>query len=240
MRRILAVVIIIINFYPTQGQNKTPIDSNMVAYFAEQMLDPNVMIGAFEDPDFRQRPWHLKSGVLPQYDDNYLEVNILYSLIKLNTLSTIKGSFDSIVFIEQPFPNIDEEKPLQFYSYPGCKWILCMKSCYTPQGQPNKWLKKVKSLPNVKFLNKETAFYIADEFQGNINLVWNTGYEPGPSFQYASEALIRDLQLLQKTISTLPADHASASYKLAISKLDEIPQDEYGKAIARVLKLKLK
>jgi hypothetical protein len=170
------------------------INSKMADHLAKALLDPDMMIGVFEKFQIGHRLIHLKSGIIPEMDKNYLEDVIPLALIKLGTQTVIKGDFDSLIFIKYPITVYDKKN--DFKNNPkinlGTTWLLLLEKAFTNSGTAKAdWAGKLNS-KNRKIYNEKTIFLNA--FDTNYGLCYKWSNEAKPSeLILVDENFINDL-----------------------------------------------
>lgn len=146
------------------------IDTNQVRAFMKLLLDSNLSAAWVQAPDFTGKPIHLlRNGQYAELDEQYNQYAIRGVITKLNIRMPLKGEFDSMIFVQ---PELDPHQPnaiLQFNPYPAEEYVVFLKSCFNPSGQPDSWTKEMPS----SIFSPLTAFDIAEFYQGVLILKEN-------------------------------------------------------------------
>ncbi|MCX6351378.1 MAG: hypothetical protein NTX03_05920 [Bacteroidetes bacterium] len=242
MKSVLVIMIALLmgtsKVYPwgTPPPPITPDEAEFTA-IAKMILDSSLSYGLFESPLPLDRLRSLKSGVVPEMEDGYLEVAINNSLIKMNTLTVFRGEFDSLVYTKMPAFDMDAEETIQFMPYPGTTWLMFFRSPYNQSGNTNKaWIANLPREKTAKYLNPKTVFITASNYHGNVCIKWNKEYGADDVIPVAANVFEADLKLKSKTISTLPLDKKSPEYTTKINTMVSAMKDVYGKGVANSLR----
>jgi hypothetical protein len=217
-----------------QTQKAPVIDKEEAALVARQLVDTTLLIGVFEVPDFTTNPRYLKNGVLPEIEEGYLEVIIKSGVQKLNLEQSIRGNFDSMAFVKAPEFQTHNEFPLRFLPFTATRWLLFMRSGYDSEGKPSQdWL---KSIDQPKYINRETAFEVTDNYQGIFCMGWNKEFEKPQELQLYSAEFIKDISSMTQLLKTLPALKTDPQYTAKLNKMMAQLQDPSGKIVGEQLR----
>jgi hypothetical protein len=199
------------------------LDDAEAGFIAKQMMDSSMRMGTFEAAGIKSRVRTFKNKVLPEIENNYLDVVISNRLTKMNSLQIFRGVFDSMIFVQLPTFSTDAEEPMQFYPYPDTKWLLFLKSPYKADGTPSEnWVRGIEKLKADKFLNSKTVFAVANEYHGSEILEWNYDYPTALNSYSINTGFIKEigklLEMLQaakiaKRQSNPPVSLSSQSWE---------------------------
>ena len=206
---------------PASAIRLKPLDSVEAGLIAKALMDTTVLVGTFEAPDVKTFPRKLSSGVLPELENNYFDLVVGNLLVKMNTYRAFRGNFDSLIYVPMPSTNLDAEEAVQFYPYPGTRWLLLLKSPYSEDGSASEnWARDLKKGNSEKFLNSKTVFAVRDEFHGSLILKWNNDYPTAlNSYSIAPGAMEEMNQLMDMLESARKAKwHSEAPSALSSVK----------------------
>jgi hypothetical protein len=215
-------------------------DTNIVNSFAKALLDSGYSIGSFEVPKLGAQPVALRSGIIPDEQEGFMELVIEQNMVDLNLITSIKGNFDNVIFMEGYRPRLDHDelqKPSPFLPYPGTKWLLALKSSIAPKGRIlGEWLSKVKDIKKKKnYLNEKTAFELVKDPYSSLCLHWEQSNDKPYNLPMATDLLIKDLVTLQQTLNNLPADHSSPDVRNKLTSAISTLADPAGKMIGNAM-----
>ncbi len=201
-------------------------DSAEAGILAKILLDSTVSIGIFEAPGMRTLPRKLRNGLLPELENNYLEAVLGNALIKLNTVSVLRGNFDSMIYLQTPTLNSDGDEPMQFLPYPDTRWLLFLKSPYNVNGKPTeKWVSSLEKAKAQNYLNPNTVYEVADEFHNNLIIKWDNEYStPYNAFMFSEtayqelKALVSQLNTFRQSNSAVPSSFKTQPWQDPIIK----------------------
>lgn len=192
--------------------------NQLVDNLTKALLRNNMCIGVFEIPSSIKLN-HLKSGILPEGQKDYLSLMISENLLKLNTYKVIKGEFDSCIFIKYPKYSLNEEvsrsNPI-FYS--GSKWLLFLEKSIEKGESKMSWTAELYKKDR-KVFNESTLFLNAFEYNYGICLKWPDNKTIDANTQVVNENLIFDLQQIAETLAIKDTDKKT-------KKLQQISEDE--------------
>lgn len=234
----LSICLASINVYGQTYFDKPRNDSDEARFWAKQLLDSEVLIGVFEDPFPEQGIRKLKSGIMPQTITDYIDIMVGQSLIKLWQQGMIKGTTDSIIYIQAPMLSVDENKLLQFESSPGSSWILCLKPCIK-NGKKDSWTQNIKSKSSVNFVNQYTAFDIVDIYQGNLLIKSNPSVTYNPGVMKGNVNQLKEILTIYQFIKANNIKKTNSDYVDKSQQLATIPTNTFAKLIVRMLLEKL-
>lgn len=217
-----------------------PEDEDEADFIAKQILDSGVQIAVFEVPGFQTMPRTLKSGVLPELEEGYIDQTISKGIVKLNVMEPIRGVFDSMIYTKQPVFETDMDAPMQFWSYPETRWILFTRSSYNKEGRAKSdWVVYANKPMVEKYINPKTAFDVASFYKGCICLNWNKEFDRPENIVVKTERVAKDLHTIVTLVGKLPADPAQPAYAAQLSAIDAQLDTELGKSIGASVRRRL-
>jgi hypothetical protein len=217
---------------------KLSIDSNELKYLANRLMDESTTLGVFEIPDIETPFRTMQGGYLPELDEAYLQVAIDKNILKLNTLSTIKGTCDSMIFMRMPVPEAEGVDEMLFYSFPGTTWLLLLQPCIITSASgtiAQGWLKTLpKAFVDYKFVNEKSAFDLFAASHGAYSMSWNKEYSKPTQLLSANQAFISDLTKICAWINKwMKKEGAERDAALQTMTLELVSQE--GKVVAQYI-----
>jgi len=214
------------------------LNAKIADHIVKALLDPDNMIGVFEKFQIGHRLVHLKSGMIPEMDKNYLENMISTALIKLGTQTIIKGDFDSLVFIKYPVVAYDKKNDFKYNPqiYSGSSWLLLMEKSFTNSGTAKAdWAEKLNSKSR-KIFNEKTIFLNAFDTNYAVCYKWPLDPEKPSELQLIDENFVNDLISIARILELKKKDREIELLK----KLEEnICSSECGKLIMKKIVITL-
>ena len=208
----IAAFLGLVYFNPLSAQTATPkadvkikqMDTDEAAYIAGKLLDSSVLVGIFEAPGVKSPLHTLKNNTMPELEDKYLSIVMNHRLMKMNTIKSFQGTFDSLIFIQVPTINTDAEEPLQFYPYPETRWLLLLTSPYNADGKPNAdWAGALENENAGKYLNQNTLYEVTSEYHGNEIVKWNNDYNTAYNAFGISQEFVTEFGKLMQMLKTV-------------------------------------
>lgn len=209
---------------------KAQVDSNQAKLFAMLCRDTTVQIGVFEYSSPAKGLSAMQDGSLPELDPKYVDVMLEQNLIKLKTEMSIRGNFDTYIFLKMKIPGIDKMISLQLDPVAGSRQVLFMKKCMSGN-KLSGWVKSLTSKPS--FVNPKSAFEPASYEYGTAYLDWPPGYERPEQFIQISPQFIQDLMRIIQVIAEIEKPGMSSqNQELVAASLLKTCTDPFGKAVA--------
>lgn len=172
------------------------LDTFQLSYFAGEILDASAYVGVFEVPGPMSGLRPMNNGKIPEDDPAYLNLMMEYGLTKFYTSQTLRGKFDSVIFIQGPAFGTEIEDP-SFMPFTTTKWILVLHPCYNGgEENPSNWVGKIKDYSKVNFITPATTFYVK-RFRGTaLCLRWTTRYQPQDGMITVQNDMIGDVRTI--------------------------------------------
>jgi hypothetical protein len=240
LQKVVLSLVLIISFAKAYTQkislDQDPIDTNIVKAFAFAIRNPNVMIGVFEIPKLGAPLSKLKSGIIPETQAGYFDLITKYDFIKLNLITSIRGNFDSIVFLKRSDINLSPDQndpPQQIFTYSGTKWLIIVKSIYHSKDESNvKLISEIMRLRTHTVFNEATLFQFSESSYGALCLEWPNDFEKSLDVKMTSDKLINDLNILVSEKNNIQGSNINGQHK---RRFVTSMSSSYGKAIGEML-----
>jgi hypothetical protein len=220
--RLLAVTVCLTLFSAVYAQSDSikptcNLNAQMFEHLTKALLNSDLMMGVFERPDLRNsKNKHLKTGIIPEMEKDYLNNMLSSNLIKLTTQKIIKGDFDSIIFIK--FPSFATSGPYKsnpvFQS--GSVWVLLLEKAYNKdESAKMSWVGK---LENKRLFNETTLFLEAFETYYALCLKWPANVAKSSAMMMVDEKMVNDLVSISKILEIQKKEKKIELLKLMIEK----------------------
>ena len=197
-------------------------NEKIMDHLIKALLNEDMMIGVFEKRGLNNfRVCHLKSGIVPELDQNYLKNIISSNLIKLSTKTIIKGNFDSLIFIKIPsFAIAEQSNPYLsnpvFYS--ESIWILLLEKAFTKDGSSKmEWVGKLNG-ESKNLFNETTVFLEAFETFYALCIKWPSEKVKPSEIISTNEEMVNDLTMIAKILEWKNKEREIEALKKAIEK----------------------
>jgi len=225
-------------------ENNNLLHETCLKHISQAILDDAISIGVFEKPptdDNEKRIIPLKSGVTPEMEKDFFDLQNRFSFTKVNLIQSIKGNFDRVIFIPVGKQNVGFSDPYSqpnihatpFYS--DSKWILFLKAGFDDNNKPlNGWVHQLTEAGDSSYINKHTVFLEQYETFGALNLHWPEEYAPPAYLQKVPEEFINVLKDINNKINKTKNKQEKQTEITEL--LIQYKSDEQAKALLYTLK----
>lgn len=198
--------------------------------FAHALQRVDVVLGVYEVPDGHV-PTILPSGEILENVPGYSETMIRLGLCKLQSVQTMDGDSNSLVFVSQFPVRVERQLNVPFLPLPGSKWILALQKCTNDVSQ----MKKDKPVSASVAVIDQNMVRPFNDGLGAVCLNWpkDKGVDQPNHVMNVSESAVEDLRQLRKFYNAQKSKNAWSETDMNLVR--KSLKSDFGKSVLHKL-----